>query len=360
MPFPSRAFSLMLIPMVLAASVPSSPAGEPENYRQLQAMPRERRVALSENLDRFDKLPPSEQAAIRKLDADITRKDSVEQARYRVLLRRYHLWVNGLTEEQKEALKSATSPEARFNLARKFRIKDLETASATPRIAGIRTGEFGLIGPYEMVKMLKIWEKMPQPRRLELEQKLERGEFRAALLEQPDLHNLGLKSFGAEDLKAYESRFENDPEYKLFLRDSFQKTEAAQRAEAARLKAEAAEKKTEAAQKKAENARRKADNVRKLAERPYAEFLYFEDHKPRPVAQKNLERFTASCPQWLHTMIDPLSPDDARAYMTAIYRLMYSDIAEMPPESKAAKPASTPPPASPKVAPKKSANSDPF
>ena len=34
-------------------------------------MPRERRVALAENLERFDKLDPAEQAAIRKLDAQI-------------------------------------------------------------------------------------------------------------------------------------------------------------------------------------------------------------------------------------------------------------------------------------------------
>ncbi len=80
-------------------------------------MPRERRIALSENLERFDKLDPAEQAAIRKLDAEIARKDPVEQARYRALLRRYHLWVNGLTEEQKAQLKEATGTEERFNLA---------------------------------------------------------------------------------------------------------------------------------------------------------------------------------------------------------------------------------------------------
>ena len=65
-------------------------------------MPRERRVALSENLERFDKLNPAEQAAIRKLDAEIARKDPVEQARYRSLLRRYHLWVNSLTDEEQK------------------------------------------------------------------------------------------------------------------------------------------------------------------------------------------------------------------------------------------------------------------
>ena len=56
---------------------------------------------------------------------------------------------------------------------------------------------------------------------------------------------------------------------------------------------------------------------------------------PRPVSQENLERFSASCPTWLHAMLDPLSPDDARAYLTILYRLLYPEPGEMPAEPEA-------------------------
>ncbi len=34
-------------------------------------------------------------------------------------------------------------------------------------------------------------------------------------------------------------------------------------------------------------------------------------------------------------MLDPLSPDDARAYLTILYRLLYPEPGEMPVETKA-------------------------
>ena len=80
---------------------------------------------------------------------------------------------------------------------------------------------------------------------------------------------------------------------------------------------------------------------------PYAEFLYFDDaeHRPRPVASNHLQRFQTSCPPWLLAMTDPLTADDARAYMTVLYRLLYPFPAEMPEKAPVAPNAGTPKPA---------------
>ena len=95
----------------------------------------------------------------------------------------------------------------------------------------------------------------------------------------------------------------------------------------------------------------KPDAVPRWVDLRFAEFLYFEDHKPASVSQANLERFASSAPEWLREMIDPLSPDDARAYLTIVYRLLYPEPNEMPVDHRA--PKATAPP-SPKAVPNKS------
>jgi hypothetical protein len=326
-----------LVPVLVFAlgslvSSDSAMADEAENYRLLQAMPRERRVALAENLERFDKLDRAEQAAIRKLDAEIARKDPVDQARYRALLRRYHLWVNGLTDDQKKALREATTAEARFALAQKFRTKESQASLFSPRLAGIRTGDLGLIAPYEAANLLRIWNKLGPAKRAEIEKQRERGRLIAAIREEAKNAGVRFVPFPVADEADYIARVEGDSQLKQLF-GPFSKG-------------------TDAAQKKNESAQKKADAPKKWFERPFAEFLYFEDHKPWAVAQKDLERFSAACPAWLHAMTDPLSPDDARQYLTILYRLLYPHPGEMPIESKTAKaPAS--PPAAPKPAAKK-------
>ena len=150
----------ILIVLVALAAAPAPTGDENDRYALLQAMPRERRAALYENLERFEQLPPAEQAAIRKLDAQISRKEPIEQAKYRALLHRYHLWVNTLSEDQKKSLKEAGSDQARFNLALKLRQKELREVPSGPRFFGLRTGEYGLVGPYEAAHLLKIWNKL--------------------------------------------------------------------------------------------------------------------------------------------------------------------------------------------------------
>jgi hypothetical protein len=337
---PRRLFAPVMLGLAALAASPSSPTDEAENYRQLEAMPRERRIALSENLERFDKLDPAERAAIRKLDAEIARRDPVEQARYRSLLRRYHLWVNGLTEDQKAALKAAQGPDGRFNVARKFRLKELEGATSGPRLYGIRTGDFGLIGPHEAASLLRIWNKLTTARKAEIEKHPERGRLTAEIRAQAKSVGVQLHPFPIADEKLYDPRLEADEGFKKLLGPFARRVDAHPR--------------------KAEDARAKGEAVQKKFELRFAEFLYFEEHKPRPVSQKNLERFSATCPGWLHAMLDPLSSDDARAYLTILYRQIYPEPGEMPADSRPAKAATSPTPAPARPGPKRSGPATPF
>jgi hypothetical protein len=327
---PPRFFAPLLFGLAALGGSPASVGDESEILRQLQAMPRERRVALSENLARFDKLDPPEQAAIRKLDAEIARKDPAVQARYRSVLRRYHLWVNGLTEEEKAQLKAAESTEARFNLARKLRLKELEAGATGPKVFGIRTGDFGVNGPYEIAHLLRIWNRLTPQRKLEIGRNKDRLALLKEIKAEQKNQAIPFQPFPGAEEKKYEAQLDNNEAFKKQLGPYARRVEAKKKAEA------------------------KGEANHRPYELRFAEFLYFEEHKPKAVTQANLERFSASCPNWLHEMLDPLSPDDARAYLTILYRLLYPEPGEMPAEAKPAKSSTTPKPSSPKAGATKS------
>jgi hypothetical protein len=321
---PHRFFAPLWLALAALAASPAAPTDEAENYRQLQAMPRERRIALSENLERFDKLGPAEQASIRKLDAELSRLDPVEQARYRSLLRRYHLWANGLTADQKEQLNAAGSPEARFNLARKFRLKELEAGKTGPRVFGVRTGDCGLVGPYEAAHLLRIWNRLTPVAKVVIEKHQERGRLIAEIRAKAKEVGVANQPFSRSEEDLYSVRLEADEEFKKLVGPLLKQST------------------------------KKGAPSPKLPEHQFAEFLYFGDHKPKPISQKNLERFSASCPAWFHAMLDSLSPDDARSYLTILYRLLYPEPTEMPADVKPANPSAAPAAGIPKPAAKKS------
>ena len=58
-------------------------------------------------------------------------------------------------------------------------------------------------------------------------------------------------------------------------------------------------------------------------------------------------------------MTDPLSPDDARQYLTILYRLLYPYPGEMPAESSPTKAATSQPAAPPRPAAKKASTPGP-
>ena len=331
MPRPPRFFLPLLLGLAALGGSPATLGDESENLRQLEAMPRERRVALSENLERFDKLDPAERAAIRKLDAEIARKDPVDQAKYRALLRRYHLWVNGLTEDQKDKLKAAEGSEARFNLASGFRLKEKGSRSIHPNVSGIRSGNFGIMGPYEVAHLLRIWRLISPQQKIEIERKEPLKRVIEAIREQQRVKGVANQPFPEAEEKRYHAQIERDEALKKLLPQP-------------------------QAPNKPQN---KAKAAPRLDDLRMAEFLYFEDHKPKAVSQGNLERFSGSCPHWFHEMLDPLSPDDARSYLAIVYRLLYPDPGEIPVETKPARTPASPRPAADKPA-KKSGPAGPF
>ena len=138
---------------------------------RLEAMPREQRVQLSKTLDEYDTLPGPDRAAVRDLDAAIARLDPEVQARYRALLRHYHVWVNGLDDAQKAQLAKAPSLEAKLALVTKWRKTEREADTRAKRnmIFGVQPGELGILPPWEMADALRIWFKLDEAERREVE-----------------------------------------------------------------------------------------------------------------------------------------------------------------------------------------------
>jgi hypothetical protein len=331
---------VIALAVVATAAAPGPPDEVPDRYLLLQAMPRERRVTLAENLERFDKLGPAEQAAIRKLDAQIARKNPVEQARYRTLLRRYHLWVKSLTDEQQKELRDAPSVDERLALAIKLRKKEKEAGGSVTRFFNIRTGDYGLVGPYETAHLLKIWNKLPAQKKTEIQRHQDRGPMFKEIRDQNRFYGVQFVPFPAAEEKHYDALLDADRNFKEQLGSH--------------------SKRVDMTPKKAEAAHAKGEVVAKRFELRFTEFLYFEEHKPKAVSQENLERFSTSCPAWLHSMLDSLSAEDARNYLTILYRLLYPEPGEMPVEPKPAAGSAAPTPSPAKTPSKKSRAAGPF
>lgn len=315
--------------VVLVVSCAAARGDDAENHGKLEAMPLERRAALAENLARFDRLDDRDRAAVRRLDRELARRDPIDEARFRSLMRRYHLWASGLPEDQRQALRAATTPEARHALVRQILQKQGASEPVGSRISGLRVGQFGLVGPYEMAFLLQVWNKL-SPEKKQAVANLRGAKLVSAIRAEAGRVKVAFQPFPANLDRVYEAKLESDPTLKGLIGGHGKNPDAARKSE-------------DAAAKPPEKAPRRSEH-------PYAEFLYFEDpeHRPQPVAPNHLALFQATCPPWLLEMLDPLSPDDARAYLTILYRLLYPHPTEMP--EKAATPSTNKP--EPRVAPK--------
>jgi Protein of unknown function (DUF3106) len=333
-----RFFGPVLLGAAALAASPVSLTDETENYRQLQAMPRERRVVLLENLERFDKLGPAEQEKIRKLNAQIASINPDEQPKYRSLMRRYQLWVSGLTEEQKETLRGTDDPEARFKLAIEYRKKELQAGSSAQRILGIRSGYFGLMPPIETANLLRVWNKLTQAQRAEVERQALKGHLESEIRSLANVVGVQFHHLPNIEEKKYDAILDGNEEFKKQLGHFAKRVEV----------------------KKNDAAKAKGEHPQTRFEFHFTEFRYFEDHKPKPVLQTNLEKFSAWCPAWFHSMIDPLSADDARNYLTLVYRQIFPEPSEITAEWKPAKEKSAAIPGAPRPTPKRSGPQPPL
>ncbi|MBX6316006.1 MAG: hypothetical protein IRY99_24300, partial [Isosphaeraceae bacterium] len=156
--------------LILVALAPAGWADEERDARlaRLRSMPRPQREALARNLETFDRLGPAEQAAIRDLDRRIAEADPVDRKRYYEVLRRYHLWLQTLTPEQRQAL-AAAPPDRRLDLIARYRA---EQAKAPPRRETIDLVQIALspLGLWQTALQLKIWFSITPAERKALEQ----------------------------------------------------------------------------------------------------------------------------------------------------------------------------------------------
>ena len=333
------------IAVLAVGSIATARGDDADNRIRLEAMPREQRVHLSKTLDEYDVLPGPDRAAIRNLDAALARLDPDVQARYRALLRHYHVWVNGLDDAQKEQLAKAPSLEAKLALVTKWRKVEREADTRAKRnmIFGVQPGELGILPPWEMADALRIWLKLDESERKEVEKHEKVRDRLLRLWTYARTKNALRRPFPPRAEESLVTRLQEDELIQSAFRNWISKREK---------KAESETPKPEGA-KKAELP--KVGNPLQDPLHHLAESLYFSQHPPEPVMPEHLEQFDAQIPSWLRATLDPLPPDDARRRLTILYRQIYRPGQEitLPPKpdpaaakakpAPAAKPAATTP-----------------
>lgn len=316
------------------------------NMKRLEAMPREQRLRLAKALEKFDLLPSPERAAIRDLDAALARLDPEVQARYRDVLRRYHVWFGGLDDPQKKQLADAPTIDAKLALVAKWRKaeRDADTRAKKNLVFGVHPGDLGTLPPFEMANALRVWRELDAKQKAEIE-KIE-PIFPRRLAE---LTKVGIRKgiaphrFPRTIEDRLMDRLEADDKVKAAFQKYIPKREKNADPEAETKRVEA----------------RKGSPLHSLSES-----LYFVETPAEPVSPAHLAQFEAEFPGWLRATLDPLPPEDARRRITILYRQIYPPGKEIPPpatgepskaepaKSKAetppaTKPATTPAPAAP-------------
>jgi hypothetical protein len=318
----SARFWQLTLAAALVAS--SAAAGEGDNnWSRLSAMPREQRAHLTENLERFDALPASERADIRELDAAIARLDPAVRARYRVVLRRYHVWVKGLDDDRKKQLAQAGSAREKLDLVTQWKRAEVQADSRAKAnlIFGLHPGDLGAIPPYEIASALRVWFELSPQEKKRIES-IERLPFRISALMnmgQNPARKIPMQRFDPAIEQGLVDRLEADEKAKMVFPKQFfraKKEEPAPNADPVQ------------AAKKAERLNT-FNPVHHLAES-----LYFSEHPPAAVTTENLALFETRIPNWLRASLDPLPPEDARRRLTILYRQIYPPGSEIPPPPK--------------------------
>ncbi len=325
MRFSPSLFSLALVSVL--AFTPSARADEQANWERLRSMPRDQRAALLDELKRFDALKPEEQKAIRALDEKMASLPAEDQVRYRSVLRRYHLWLQNLTDAQRSQLSTA-SPDARLKLVSEFRKKQSEAGSQEFSQTILQLADFGVLPPIETAHQIRIWQKCSPEERKKLEKLTNTAELKT------QLNDLG-KTYGLRRAEPLLSKMDDDALY-------------------TRLEAYLQSKGVASflVPKGAEKTYKKREGVKDLRKRALVENYYFILNPPAPVSAENLWRFDASLPSWIRSSFDHLPSIETRRRLTILYRLLYPPGEEMPAAKSAATkkaeaPKANPAPANP-------------
>lgn len=311
-PPPSLAIGLVLA--LLAG------ASEQENWQRLRSMPLERRVMLAKRLEEFDRLSRDEKAEIRTLDEKLAALPPADQANYRAVLRRYHLWLETLTADQRKEL-SAAPLDQKMMLVERFRAEQAKDRDGGAIPLVFQLADLRGRSPFELAHLLQIWFALSPAQRAEVEKAGVRDRI-------PKLRELGRQ---------------------VKVPAQGQLTKAQEEAVLKQMDRSITKGVLRAQLKKAESEKPILDR-RRLAVN-----YYFLANPPRPVEAVNLFQFESAMPSWLRATFDHLPPEEAKRRLTILYRLIYPAGTEIPaPRAKPseapgapARPAAPAPPAAP-------------
>jgi hypothetical protein len=290
-----------------------------ESWNRLRAMPREQRQALWEKLKQFDALGPTEKSAIQSLNTRIAELPLAEQANYLSVMSRYHHWVQGLSEEQRNELKSAPPSE---RMARVTKLRAQERMTPSPRSVPLflQVVDFALMSPFEMAHRIKAWIDLTSEQRAEIEAMpvpADQQKHLAELSQHVRLAPPGRIAKADED--AVLAKMDANPQLKAWLSNLQKKVDPTEKKKGDTTKAEKAK-------------RRAAANY------------YFLEKPPAAVEPGHLMRFESAMPPWYRGEFDHLPPEEARRRLTILYRLIFPFPSDMPETRKATSPQSPAPP----------------
>jgi hypothetical protein len=293
------AFALGLTPSHAGRAAEDQAQSRAENWNRLRSMPREERLALWKKLEEFDALGRAEQSAIRVLDKRIGQLPPSEQSNYGSVLRRYHHWVQGLSEAQRAEL-NALPPGERMRLVTKLRANERTNANGHTTPVFLQVIDFSVIQPAETAHRLKAWFELRPEERAEIEKIPARADQESRLAELGQHVKVGpVNRLTKGDEDALFAKMETNPQLKNWLAAPPKKVDPT---------------------KHEKMKRRLAANY------------YFLEHPPASVEPSNLMRFASAMPSWYREQFDHLPPEEARRRLTILYRLVFPAPGEMPAE----------------------------
>jgi hypothetical protein len=273
--------------------------GEEENWQRLRAMPREQRVILADRIRDFERLGRDEKAAVRALDRKIDALPPPDQANYYAVLRRYHLWLHTLTDDQRKELDAAPT-DRKMGLVAKFRAAEgKKETGASPVSTLFQLADPWGRSPFEMAHNLEVWFALGPAHHAELEKlgMRERTKRMNELSRQIKGKVRPLAQLTKPQEDAALKQLDKQAQTKGWLRNQLRKSDT---------------------EKQVVDKRRLANNFHFLA------------NPPKPVQAVNLLRFETAMPSWFRATFDHLPPEEARRRLTVLYRLIYPFPNEIP------------------------------
>jgi len=329
-------------------------ADQDENLRRLRSMPLEQRRGLARNLERFDAMGAADREAIRAIDRELARRPDADRARYLAALRRYHLWLERLPGDKREAI-AAVPPQERMAFVTRLRAEEHgpEARRRTPTF--LQVVDLGDMSPFDVAQWLKIWFELTPSERERFERRprapgLWNERFRNSLDPNRKIE-LPQGQFTAQEEEALVRRMLKDHEFRfglpgwisLMLNPPGRNFEPPREAEA-----DTPEPKSEPRDRTSPPGRnggprmsfqsRRASLVHCLA----GNYFWIEN-PPEKVEPSNLFRFLSALPKGISESITYLPPEEARRRLTILYRLLYPAPGEMPPSVSTSNPPGSPP-----------------